>query len=310
MNAIDWKQQLDGPVAVLYGGTSAEREISLQSGTAVYSALQHMGIESVLIDTAERSWLERVARQFRHCFIALHGINGEDGKVQAALELFGISYTGSGVLASALAMDKYRAKQLWQGIGLSTPEFVLLDGSTDWQQVIDRFGCVFVKPVSEGSSIGMSRVETAADLADAYQLACQYDSVVLAEQYINGSEYTVAILGDEALPAIKLETDHVFYDFDAKYLADDTRYLCPCGLSVDAEQNLNQLALAAFHSLGCSGWGRVDLMRDGEGKFFLLEVNTVPGMTSHSLVPMAALAAGLDFDALVARILQLSLVKP
>jgi D-alanine-D-alanine ligase len=294
-----------GPIGVLLGGNSAEREISLQSGQTVIEALQGLGFEVRPVDPAGGDWLTRL-EGVSFAFIALHGPGGEDGSMQGALQTLGIPYTGSGVLGSALAMDKLRSKQLWQGLGLSTAGFVSLTADTDWQQVIDRLGKVFVKPASEGSSIGMTAAATAAELKLAYQAASKYGEGVLAEQFIDGPEYTVAILGDEALPAIRLETDNEFYDYEAKYLSDDTRYLCPCGLSPADETAMAKLALRAFSSLDCAVWGRVDIMRDGEGRFYVLEVNTIPGMTSHSLVPMAAAAAGLDIQALVGRIVQLS----
>ena len=220
--------------------------------------------------------------------------------------MLGVPYTGSGVLGSALAMDKMRSKQLWQGIGIATGGFEVLEEGTDWAGVIDRLGKVFVKPACEGSSIGMSAAADAAALRQAYEVAAAYQGTAIAEQFIDGPEYTVAILGGKALPAIRLETDNEFYDYEAKYLSDDTRYLCPCGLSASEEAEVADLALRAFHSLGCSVWGRVDQMRDRDGRFYVLEVNTIPGMTSHSLVPMAALEAGLDINALVGRILELS----
>ncbi|NCF18563.1 MAG: D-alanine--D-alanine ligase, partial [Haliea sp.] len=213
---------------------------------------------------------------------------------------------GSGVLGSALALDKMRSKQLWQGVGVATGGFEILAADTDWQGVVDRFGKVFVKPACEGSSIGMTAADSAEQLRQAYEVASEYSGAVIAEQFIDGPEYTVAILGDEALPAIRMETDNEFYDYEAKYLSDDTRYLCPCGLSAEQEAEVAALALCAFRTLGCSVWGRADLMRDSDGRFYVLEVNTIPGMTSHSLVPMAAAAAGMDIDALVERILQLS----
>ena len=213
-----------------------------------------------------------------------------------------MKYTGSGVLASALAMDKFRCKLLWLGLGLSTPKFIELTAGSDWAAIIADMGSVIVKPACEGSSIGMARAETAQELEAAWQNAQAYGRV-FAEQWVVGSEYTVAILNGKALPAIKLETDAAFYDFNAKYLSNETRYLCPCGLSAAEELELSELALAAFNSLGCQGWGRVDVMRDSDGRFYLLEVNTVPGMTDHSLVPMAAKQAGLDFEQLVKAIL-------
>lgn len=300
---------LTTPVAVLLGGRSEEREVSLDSGAAVLAALKQQGIDAVGIDTAAEDWLQQVAAEYAHCFIALHGKHGEDGTVQGALEMLGMSYTGSGVLASALAMDKLRTKQLWQGIGFPTPAFEMLSEQSDWQGIIDRWGEAMVKPSGEGSSIGMARVSSAEQLKEAYFKAVKYDRRVLAEQWVVGSEYTVAILNDQALPAIGLETDHRFYDYEAKYQSDDTRYLCPCGLSSEKEHELQQLALAAFDSLGCKGWGRVDFMQAADGRFYALEVNTVPGMTNHSLVPMAAKAAGMTFERLVIDILKSSLVE-
>ncbi len=293
-----------GPVAVLLGGHSAEREISLQSGQTVIDALRSTGREVRPVDPAQAGWIEQL--QGVSCaFIALHGPGGEDGSMQGALQTLGIPYTGSGVLGSALAMDKMRSKQLWQGTGVSTAGFVSLHQDTDWRGVIDRFGKVFVKPACEGSSIGMAAAADEASLQRAFEVASRYGRV-LAEQYIEGPEYTVGVLGDHVLPSIRLETDREFYDYEAKYLSDETRYHCPSGLDAAEETELGELALQAFRSLGCAVWGRVDVMRDRTGQFYVLEVNTVPGMTSHSLVPMAARAAGLDIGALVARILELS----
>jgi D-alanine-D-alanine ligase len=298
-------QLSEGPIAVLLGGNSAEREISLQSGQTVVAALQSLGCDVRPVDPAEADWVAQL--QGVSCaFIVLHGPGGEDGSMQGALQVLGIPYTGSGVLGSALAMDKVRSKQLWQGMGLATGGFVTLAADTDWQQVIERFGKVFVKPACEGSSIGMTSADTAAALQAAYEVASAYAGEVLAEQFIDGPEYTVAVLGDQALPSIRLETDNEFYDYEAKYLSDETRYHCPSGLSVEDEAAIGELALRAFHSLGCTVWGRVDVMRDRNGDFYVLEVNTIPGMTSHSLVPMAADASGLDIAALVRRILELS----
>lgn len=301
----DWRSNLRGPVVVLLGGHSAERDVSLESGGAVLKALQSRGIDAEALDTRDDGWLQRLA-SYHHAFIALHGGDGEDGTIQATLQNMGISYTGSGVAASALAMDKIRCKYLWKGMGLPTAAFEVLSADCDWEQVIARLGKVIVKPATEGSSIGMSIAATAAELEAAYALARPFKSAVLAERWIEGAEYTVAILGERALPAIRLETDHSFYDYEAKYISDDTRYICPCGLSDDEEREMQLLALEAFNSLGCRGWARADFMRDKDGRFYLLEVNTVPGMTSHSLVPMAARASGLEFDALVEEILHLS----
>jgi D-alanine-D-alanine ligase len=300
------KQEL-GRVGVLLGGQSSEREISLQSGTAVLAALAEAGVEHVAIDVGVNAIADIQAAKVDRVFLALHGAGGEDGRMQAVLEYLHIPFTGSGVQASALGMDKLRTKQLWRGVGLSTPDFAVLHEHGDWKKVLaDLGGEVMVKPANEGSSIGMARVSNAQDLAVAYQNAAGYDGSVIAEQLIVGAEYTVAILDGEALPPIKLETDHHFYDFNAKYIADDTRYICPCGLSPEKEQELKSLALAAFDSVGCKGWGRVDVMADKNMNFYLLEVNTVPGMTSHSLVPMAAKAKGLSFTELVLTILRCS----
>ncbi len=297
-----------GRVGVLFGGQSAEREISLQSGTAVINALKEAGIDPVVIDVGENAISDIQAAKLDRAFIALHGPGGEDGRIQAVLEYLKIPYTGSDVQSSALAMDKLRSKQLWRGVGLPTPDFAVLQAHTDWAAVLDNLGGeVMVKPAHEGSSIGMSRVQSATELQAAYQNAAQYDGSVLVERLITGGEYTVAILDGKALAPIKLETDHRFYDFDAKYLAEDTRYLCPCGLSEAKEKELRELALNAFSALGCRGWGRVDVMADSAQNFYLLEVNTVPGMTSHSLVPMAAKAEGLSFAQLVIAVLLASL---
>ena len=299
------EQLPEGPIAVLLGGNSAEREVSLQSGHTVVTALQSLGCEVRSVDPAEADWVAQL--QGVSCaFIALHGPGGEDGSMQGALQALDIPYTGSGVLGSALAMDKLRSKQLWQGMDLATGGFVTLAADTDWQGVIDRFGKVFVKPACEGSSIGMTSADNAAALQTAYGVAGAYAGEVLAERFIDGPEYTVAVLGDQALPSIRLETDNEFYDYEAKYLSEETRYHCPSGLSVEDETAIGELSLRAFRSLGCTVWGRVDVMRDANDDFYVLEVNTIPGMTSHSLVPMAAAASGLDIAALVRRILELS----
>lgn len=292
-------------IAVLLGGSSAEREVSLQSGRTVSDALRARGYRVRDVDPAEPGWIEAL-RGVAFAFNALHGPGGEDGTMQGALRLMGIPTTGSGVLGSALAMDKQRSKQLWQGIGVATAGFVSLDPGSDWAAIIERFGKVFVKPSCEGSSIGMTSAASAAKLEAAYRDAAHYGSGVIAEKFIDGPEYTVAILGNETLPAIRLETDNEFYDYEAKYLSDDTRYLCPAGLDEADEAALGALALQAFRSLGCAVWGRVDAMRDSDGRFYVLEVNTIPGMTSHSLVPMAARQVGMDVPTLVERILELS----
>ena len=296
---------LQGPIAVLLGGNSAEREISLLSGQTVVAALQSQGCEVRAVDPATPDWMAQL-QGVTCAFIALHGPGGEDGSMQGALQTMGIPYTGSGVLGSALAMDKVRSKQLWQGMGLATGGFVTLAADTDWQGVIDRFTKVFVKPACEGSSIGMTSADSAVDLQRAYAVASDYAGEVLAEQFIDGPEYTVAVLGDEALPSIRMETDNEFYDYEAKYLSEATRYHCPSDLNPAEEAQIAALALRAFRSVGCAVWGRVDVMRDANGDFYVLEVNTIPGMTSHSLVPMAAAVAGMDIAALVRRIVELS----
>jgi len=291
------------------GGNSAEREVSLQSGATVLDALQSLGCRVREVDPAAEDWIGQL-QGASFVFNALHGPGGEDGTVSGALEILGLPYSGSGVLGSALAMDKLRSKQLWQGIGLPTAGFVRLDVESCWQEVIDALGKVFVKPACEGSSIGMSPASTAAELERAYDLASNYAGAVIAEQFIDGPEITVAILGGKALPSICMETDNEFYDYQAKYLSETTRYHCPSGLSAEDEAEVAALALWAFKSLGCSVWGRVDLMRGADQKFYVLEVNTVPGMTSHSLVPMAAAEAGLDMPALIQAIVELSCGGP
>ncbi len=296
-----------GQVALLLGGQSAEREISLKSGNAVLAALRRRGVAVTPIDP-DRQVLAHLAQGgFDRVFIMLHGRGGEDGQIQGALETLGLPYTGSGVLGSALGMDKYRCKLAWQGAGLPTAEFAPLREETDLARAAALGFPLMIKPAHEGSSIGMARVDDVAQLAAAWREAARFDRLVLAERWISGPEYTCAILGDEALPLIRLETPRVFYDYQAKYFADDTRYLCPCGLSAVDEARLQALSLAAFAAVGARGWGRVDLMLDGTGNPYLLEINTVPGMTDHSLVPMAARARGLDFDELVWRILETSL---
>jgi len=297
-----------GRVGLLYGGTSSEREVSLMSGAAVHQALQNLGVDVVLID-AQNDLLQTLpSHNLDRVFIALHGPGGEDGTLQGALEYLGLPYTGSGVLASALAMDKLRCKQMWQGIGLATADFAVLDSQSDWTGIMQCLGGkAMVKPASEGSSIGMSRAETPEQLQLAWKQAAEFDMTVIAEPLLEGAEYTVAILGDQALPSIRIHTDEVFYDYQAKYFSDATQYQCPSDLSPERETEIRQLSMDAFNTVGCRGWGRVDLMVDSNNKFQLLEVNTSPGMTSHSLVPMAAKVAGLDFDQLVLAILEESL---
>ncbi len=297
-----------GKVAVLLGGTAAERPISLISGKAVLEALQGAGVDAQAFDPAERPVTELA--QFDRAFIVLHGRGGEDGTMQGLLEWMKIPYTGSGVLASALGMDKARTKQVWIGCGLPTPRYARLSAGMDFMKVLGELGLpLMIKPSHEGSSIGMCKVMKPEELAQGYANAAAYDSEVIAESWITGSEYTVSILGDRALPVIRMKTDRNFYDFEAKYQAHDTQYLCPCGLPAEKEAELQALALQAFAAVGATGWGRIDAMMDEDGRFWLLEVNTVPGMTDHSLVPMAAKAAGLSFSDLVLAILAQTLAE-
>lgn len=294
-----------GRVAVLMGGNSSEREVSLKSGAAVLDGLHKAGVDAVPFDPAEEEIGE--LQKFDRAFIVLHGKGGEDGVIQGVLESLHIPYTGSGVLASALAMDKLKTKQLWMGIGLPTPPFVVLHSVGDLSGVADKLGFpLMIKPVCEGSSIGMAKVNSADELQTAWAKAGDFSGDVIAEKWVEGEEYTVAILGNEPLPVIRLRTPHGFYDYDAKYSAEDTEYLSPCGLDESMEKSLQAVALKAFDSLGCEGWGRVDIMVDRHGEPWLLEVNTVPGMTDHSLVPMAAREAGMTFSMLVGRILEMS----
>ena len=293
-----------GRVAVLMGGMSAEREISLISGRAVLEGLSSRGVDAVGVDVQGSGVLAQLTDGgFDRVFIVLHGRGGEDGVIQGALELLGLPYTGSGVMGSAIGMDKFRTKLVWQGMGLPTPGFVVLRCEDDLKTAQELGFPLMVKPAHEGSSIGLTRADSAAALRDAWATAREYDGDVLAERWITGAEYTVGILGDEALPVIRLETPHEFYDYDAKYFADDTRYLIPCGLDSEREAAVQALALKAFAAVGARGWGRVDLMLDDEGRYWLIEINTVPGMTGHSLVPMAAKARGIEFAELVWRIL-------
>ena len=287
------------------GGRSAEREISLKSGSMVLAALKKSGVDAHAFDPRDESLETLKARGFERAFVALHGRLGEDGTMQGALEYLGIPYTGSGVMGSALAMDKWRTKLMWQAAGLPTPPYEVMTARSDVADLARRIGLpLMVKPAREGSSIGMSKVTSVEKLAPAYELATRYDATVLAERFIDGTEVTAAILGDEALPLIRLETPRVFYDYEAKYFANDTRYICPSGLPDDREKQVQSQALTAFRLLGCSGWGRVDVMLDREGGSWLLEVNTIPGMTDHSLVPMAARARGIAFEELCVRILE------
>ena len=298
-----------GKVAVLYGGRSAEREVSLKSGGMVLAALRKKGVDAHPFDPKDRDLQDLVRERFARVFIALHGRFGEDGTLQGVLEWLGIPYTGSGVLTSALAMDKLRTKRLWAAEGLPSARYEVLDRQSDLNAVAKRLGTpLFVKPASEGSSVGMSKVRKGADLEEAFALAVNYDPVVLAEKFIDGPELTVAILGEQVLPIIRIETPREFYDYEAKYIADDTRYLIPCGLPARKEKELQALSLKAFRALGCRGWGRVDLMLDKRGRPYLLEVNTSPGMTDHSLVPMAARAVGISYEDLCVKVLEMARV--
>lgn len=297
-----------GRVAVLYGGKSAEREVSLKSGAQVLGALQDAGVDVFGIDVGD-DLLDILQREkIDLAFIILHGRGGEDGSMQGLLECLGIPYTGSGILASALAMDKLRTKQVWKSLGLPTPHHAVLASEADCISAGGELGFpLIVKPAHEGSSIGMAKVNSVEELIDAWKAASTYDSQVLVEQWISGPEFTVATLRDQMLPAIALGTPHTFYDYDAKYVASDTQYRIPCGLDAAKEQELLDLCARACEAVGIAGWGRVDIMQDADGQFWLLEVNTAPGMTDHSLVPMAARAAGLDFQQLVLAILAASL---
>ena len=294
-----------GKVVVLFGGRSAEREVSLKSGSRVLEALKSRDVDAHKFDPQDQGLPELIAGGFDRAFIVLHGRFGEDGTIQGVLEWLGIPYTGSGVLASAIAMDKLRTKLLWEASGIPTPRWVRLEAATDFAAAARTLGLpIMVKPVCEGSSIGMSKVTRAEDLARAYEHAVQYDKVIIGEQFIEGTELTAAVLGSTPLPLIRLETPRTFYDYEAKYLVDSTRYILPSGLPEAQENDLQQLVLKAFAAPGCRGCGRVDLMLDRAGNPFFLEVNTIPGMTDHSLVPMAARAAGYSFEDLVLAILE------
>jgi len=305
---------LSGRVAVLMGGTASEREISLQSGMAVLNSLQASGIDAVGIDTAGDLLADLEKTHPVFAFIAVHGAGGEDGKLQAVLELLGIPYSGSGVMASALAMDKLRSKHIWKGLGLPTPPYKLLQDSMsreDLEAALAQLGGrVFVKPIAEGSSFGMAIASSSTELHDAFRQASLFNQPVMAERLVSGPEYTVAILNKRCLPSIRIQASQEFYDFQAKYESDETRFFIPSGLDNDAENRLQTIALAAFEALGCVGWGRVDVMQDElSGDFYLLEVNTVPGLTDHSLVPMAANAAGLSFADLIGEIINACAAK-
>jgi D-alanine-D-alanine ligase len=296
-----------GKVAVLMGGPSGEREVSLKSGNAVLAALKRQGVDAHGID-AGPDVLEQLKRGgYARAFIALHGRWGEDGVIQGGLEVIGMPYTGSDVLGSALGMDKLRTKYIWSAAGVSTPPYEVLTRDTDFTVVAAKLGLpLFVKPAREGSSLGVTKVKNVVELKDAWDKAARLDDCVLAERGIAGAEITCAVLDGQALPLIRIEPATEFYDYEAKYLRDDTQYHCPSGLDGATEKKIQALALRAFDALGCSGWGRVDFMGDASGAAYALEVNTVPGMTDHSLVPKAAAAAGISFDELVLRILETS----
>ena len=297
-----------GKVAVLLGGKSAEREVSLDSGKSVLEALVRSGVNAEAFDPQQRSVTELVA--YDRAFIVLHGRGGEDGQIQGTLEWLNIPYTGTGVQGSAIGMDKVKTKQVWQGSELPTAPYRIVSKDSDLQEIVDSIGLPFIiKPVHEGSSIGISKVEKIEDFATAIAKATQHDAVVMAEKWITGREFTIVILNGQALPVIRLEppADVAFYDYEAKYNRNDVQYGIPCGLTEDEEKRLQALSLRAFQAVGASGWGRIDAMQDAEGNFWLLEVNTVPGMTSHSLVPKAANAVGYSFDDLCVAILEQTL---
>ena len=299
-----------GRVAVLFGGDSSEREISLISGTAVLAALKRSKVDAQPFDPRDKPLTLLLEERFDRVWIALHGPGGEDGTLQGALEYLGVPYTGSGVMGSAIGMDKLRTKRLAQASGVATSPFVVLNSPHDFDHALEKLGLpMIVKPATQGSSVGMTKVEKAEDLPAAYAAAAKTDRVIFAESWITGGEYTVAILQGRALPSIRIETPRSFYDYEAKYFRDDTKYHCPSGLSVSAEQHLANLAVATFDAAGAEGWGRVDFMMDAAGRPLLLEFNTIPGMTDHSLVPMAARAAGMDFDQLVWRVLETSFAR-
>jgi D-alanine-D-alanine ligase len=296
-----------GRVAVLFGGTSSEREISLLSGNACLHALVKRGVDAHPFDPRDKSLMDLKTRAFDRVFIALHGPGGEDGTLQGALEFLGLPYTGSGVMGSAIGMDKLRTKRLAQAVGIPTSDYMVLRGPADLDNCIERLGLpLIVKPATQGSSVGMTKVEKAEQLLGAYQAAALLEANVFAEAWITGAEYTVAVLQGRALPAIRIETPATFYDYQAKYFRNDTKYFCPAGLSPEAEKHLANLALATFTAVGAEGWGRADFMMDKAGKPYLLEINTVPGMTDHSLVPMAARALDISFEQLVWQVLETS----
>jgi D-alanine-D-alanine ligase len=294
-----------GKVAVLMGGPSAEREISLISGKAVLNALRERKVDAHAFDPAERELFDLKREGFDRAFIALHGRFGEDGTVQGALEVLQVPYTGSGVMASALSMDKWRTKLVWLATGIPTPRFALIKSGSDWGKVVDTLGLpVIVKPVHEGSTLGLTKVRTAADLPKAYALAAKFDPLVIAEEFIAGQELTASVLGENALPLVRIEAPEGNYDYQNKYFTDDTKYHCPSGVAPDLEEELKRVTLKSFRVLGCSGWGRADIMLRADGTYSFLEMNTSPGMTGHSLVPIAARAAGLAYPDLCVKILE------
>ena len=298
-----------GKVAVLFGGASNEREISIMSGTGVLKALQSKGVDAHAFDPAARDLADLKHEGYARCFIALHGRGGEDGTIQGALQVLGMPYTGSGVLGSAIGMDKWRTKMIWLANQIPTPRYCILDGSEKSDDVARDLGLpLIVKPANEGSTLGLTKLTNPARLHAAYELAAkQYNDIALAEQFIDGPEYTAAVLGDTVLPLIRIEAPAGNYDYQNKYFTNDTRYICPCGLPPEPEQALKALVLKAFRLAGCSGWGRVDFMMDKKGNPWLLEVNTSPGMTGHSLVPIAAKVAGISYEDLCVKILEQTL---
>jgi D-alanine-D-alanine ligase len=300
-----------GKTAVLLGGDSSEREISLISGNAVLAALRQRGVDAHPFDPKEQPVQALREQKFARAWIALHGPGGEDGAMQGALEWQGIPYTGSGVLGSALTMDKLKTKRVVVGAGYTAPEYAVLTSAADLPAALKRIGLpMMVKPASQGSSVGITKVKVAAELAPAFEEAHAIDPIVFAESFIDGEEFTVGVLHDQALPSIRIQPATEFYDYQAKYFRDDTQYHCPSGLTADAERDLQAAALAAFRVTDCLGWGRVDFMRDKRtGKFYFIEINTTPGMTSHSLVPMAARQSGIDFEELVWRVLETSFIR-
>jgi D-alanine-D-alanine ligase len=295
-----------GKVAVLFGGKSAEREVSLKSGNAVLAALLRQGVDAHAFDPATHDLSE--LKTYDRVFNALHGRYGEDGTIQGVLTLMNIPFTGSGVMASSVGMDKWRTKLLWCALNIKTPDFEVVNAQSNFAEIEQKLGLpLFVKPANEGSSIGITKVKEKGGLEAAYLLASKADPLVIAEKYIGGGEYTVGILGGKPLPIVRIVPKNEFYDYEAKYLRDDTQYLCPCGLSHETEAKIQQEAIEAFRAIGCTGWGRVDFLMDEGGNHYFLEVNTSPGMTDHSLVPMAAKAAGIGFDDLVIQILSMTI---